>query len=173
MDFNFGTLEMRLDPAMFGPVALTVAVAIAGGGMIVWVPLAIARLRALAQGPFVAAFLGTVIIGPPIILTPLYESQNYYPAARSPAVAMLVGLGLSQAWVHRHRFAPRVAGIVGAALWVTTFSISGAYWLDAYRPVVDRDHALPAARFIAERSEPNDWIIVTGRGWDPTPFLLR
>ena len=34
--------------------------------------------------------------------------------------------------------------------------------------MVDRDGSLAAAAFVRERTEPDDWVVIDGRGWDPT-----
>jgi Dolichyl-phosphate-mannose-protein mannosyltransferase len=168
INFNFGTPEMRIDPAVWAPIGAVLLVGLTGAGLLIWLLMAIARLRSLRQGPFFAALFVAAIVAPPIVLTPLYSTQNYYPVAISPAVAALVGLGASWAWEHRRRLAARIGLGLAVALWVATIGLTSDYWLDSYRPVVDRDGSLAAADFIRERSEPDDWIVVEGRGWDPT-----
>jgi len=168
VNFSFGTLDMRLDPDVLRPIGSAIFVGLSGAGLLIWLPLAIAQLRLLPQGPFLGALMASLIVGPPLVLTPLYSTQNYYPAALSPAVAMMVGLGAAWAWGHRHAFAGRLALGAGLALWVTTLAQSSEYWMITYRPVVDRDGTLAAADFVRQRTEADDWVVIRGRGWDPS-----
>lgn len=108
--------------------------------------------------------MASVIVGPPLVLTPLYNTQNYYPAALSPAVAMMVGLSIAWAWEHRRAFVGRLALGAGPALWIATLAMTAEYWTISYRPVVDRDGTLAAAEFVRERTEADDWIVIRGRG---------
>ncbi len=48
--------------------------------------------------------------------------------------------------------------------------LTGEYWTESYQPVVDRDGSLAAAAFVRERTDPDDWVVIGGRGWDPTIF---
>lgn len=166
--FNFGTPEMRLDPEMLVPALAAILVGLSGAGLLLWVPAAAARLRALPQGPFIGALLASAILLPPLVLTPLYGTQGYYPAAISPAVAILIGVGASWAWDHRRSLAGALVLGAGSLLWVATLVLTRDYWLASYEPVVDRDGSLAAAAFVRERSDPGDWIVIGGRGWDPT-----
>ena len=168
VDLTFGTPEMRLDPAAFLPVASAIVVGLGGAGLLIWLPAAIAQLRRLPQGPFLGALIAVVIVGPPLALTPLYQSQNYYPAAISPAVAMVVGLGTAWAWKRRASLLGRLALAGGASLWVVALALTADYWTASYQPVVDRDGSLAAAAFVRERTDPDDWVVIGGRGWDPT-----
>ena len=168
VNFNFGTPEMRWSPEVWAPFALTLLVAMTGTGLAIWIATAAAKARHLPQGRFVAALLAVVILGPPIVLTPLYSTQDYYPAAISPAVALLVGLGAAWAWERRRRLIARAALWAGAALWVLTLVVAREYWMASYQPVVDRDGALAAAAFVRERTDPGDWVVIGGRLWDPT-----
>jgi hypothetical protein len=166
--FNFGTLEMRLDPAALFPIAAAILVGLTGGGLLVWLPAAIGTLRTLAQRQFLGMLLVTVIVLPPLVLTSLYSTQNYYPAAISPALAMVVGLGAAWAWERRGYLIGKLALGAGSALWVATLALTAEYWTASYRPVVDRDGSLAAAAFVRERTDPGEWVVIRGRGWDPT-----
>ena len=168
VNFNFGTPEMRLDPTMLLPIASAILVGLGGGGLVLWLPAAVARLTSLLQGPFVAALLVSVIVLPPLVLTPLYGMQQYYPAALSPAVAIVIGLGASWAWSRRRALVGRLVLAGGTALWIITLVVTRDYWLMSYEPVVDRDGSLAAAAFVRDRTDPDDWVVIGGRNWDPT-----
>jgi hypothetical protein len=130
--------------------------------------MAIAHIRRIRQGRLFGILFVSAIVAPPLVVTGLYSTQNYYPAALSPAVAALMGLGISWAWERRRRLVARIGLISAVALWVMTLWLTRDYWLDAYRPVVDRDGSLAAAAFIRERTAPGGWVVVDGRHWDPT-----
>ena len=168
VDWNFGTVAMRFDPAVLAPIGAALFVGLAGAGLLLWAPMAVARMRQLPQAGFVAILAISVVVLPPIVLTPLYSTQNYYPAAISPMVAMLVGLGAAWGWQRRRTLIGRLGLATGVALWLLTTVLTRDYWLDSYRPIVDRDGSLAAADFIRSRSSPGDWVVVDGRGWDPT-----
>jgi hypothetical protein len=168
VNFNFGTPEMRWDPGLLIPIGAAILVGLAGAGLVIWVPMAVARLRTQRQWPFFAALFTACILLPPVVLTPLYGTQNYYPAALSPAVAILVGAGAAWGWDRRRAAIGRASLGLGIVLWVMTLVLTRDYWGMSYAPVVDRDRSLAAADFIRARSHPGDWIVVDGRGWDPT-----
>jgi len=168
VDWNFGTVAMRFDPAVLAPIGAALFVGLAGAGLVLWAPMAVAKMSQLPQARFVAVLSFSVVVLPPIVLTPLYSTQNYYPAAISPVVALLVGLGAAWGWQRRRALIGQVGLATGVALWLLTIILTRDYWLDSYRPIVDRDGSLPAAEFIRSRSSPGDWVVVDGRGWDPT-----
>ena len=168
VDYNFGTVGMRFDPAVLAPIGAGLFVGLAGAGLLLWAPMAVANLRQLPQARFVAMLVISVVVLPPVVLTPLYSTQNYYPAAISPVVATLVGLGAAWGWQRRRTLIGRLGLVTGVALWLLTIILTRDYWLDSYRPIVDRDGSVPAAEFIRDRSNPEDWVVVDGRGWDPT-----
>lgn len=168
ISFNFGTPEMRLDPETLLPIGAAIVVGLSGAGLLIWLPAAVACLRRHSQGLFLAALLAVVIIAAPLVLTPLYSTQNYYPAAVSPAVAILVGLGVAWAWERRRTVIGRLALVSGGALWMVTVFLTRDLWLMSYQGVVDRDGSLAAAAYVSERTHPGDWVVIGGRGWDPT-----
>ena len=111
----------------------------------------------------------SVLVGAPLVLTPLYSTQNYYPAAISPVVAMVVGLGVAWAWANRRR-PPRSLrdGSRGGAVGRDASAHAATIGRRATSRVVDRDGSLAAAAFVRERTAPDDWVVISGRGWDPT-----
>jgi Dolichyl-phosphate-mannose-protein mannosyltransferase len=166
--FNFGSPDMRVDPEVMLPIASALLIGLTGAGLLIWLPAAIARLRQLEQGPLLAALLLSALVGAPLVLTPLYGTQNYYPAAISPAAAILVGLGASWGWARRRALLGRFVLIAGTLLWLVSLVMTGTYWLVSYEPVVDRDGSLAAAAFVRERTDPGDWVVIGGRNYDPT-----
>lgn len=166
--WSFGTLAMRLDPEMLMPIAAVLLVGLTGGGLVIWLPAAVAYLRRLPQRVLLASLIALVLVGPPLVLMPLYTTQNYYPAAISPAAAMLVGLGVAWAWEHRRTLTGRLVLVGGIGLWITVLVLTRDLWLMSYQRVVDRDGSLAAAAYIRERTDPDEWVVIGGRGWDPT-----
>ena len=53
-------------------------------------------------------------------------------------------------------------------MWIVGLVVTRDLWLMSYAPVVDRDGSLEAANHIRERTALGDWVVVDGRGWDPT-----
>jgi hypothetical protein len=168
IDFNFGTPEMRFDGAVLLPIVAAIAVGLTGAGLVLWVPAAIARVRRLEQSWLVGSLLAIVLVAPPLVLTPLYSTQNYYPAAISPVAAMLVGLGAAWAWDHRRSLMGRFVLLGGSALWIASLWLTAPLWLMSYEGVVDRDGSLAAAAYVRAHSDPEDWVVIRGRNWDPT-----
>ena len=168
IDFNFGTAGMRIDPDVLLPVASALLVGLTGAGLPLWLPAAVAFVRRLPQQRLLMALMVSVLVGAPLVLTPLYSTQNYYPAAVSPVAALLVGLGAAWAWERRWDTRGLLVLVGGTALWALTLILTREYWTQSYRPVVDRDGSLAAAAFIRERTAPGDWVVVNGRRWDPT-----
>lgn len=168
IDFNFGTPGMRIDPEMLVPIAAALLIGLGGAGLFIWFPAGVARLRRLPQRWLIATTIATPTIGAPLVLTPLYGTQNYYPAAISPAVALLIGMGAAWAWDARHRRLGRLALTGGIACWAVALALTADLWLSSYRGVVDRDGSLAAAAYVRERTGPDDWVVIDGRGWDPT-----
>lgn len=168
IDFNFGSLAMRLEPATWAPIGAVVLVGLGGTAILVCAPMTVRWLRTSGQPRFVVALAASAIALPPIVLTPLYSTQGYYPAAISPIVALVLGLGIGWAWACRGTLVGRAALLTSVALWVLTLVLTRSYWMDSYRPVVDRDGALAAADFIRARTDVDDWVVIWGRGWDPT-----
>lgn len=166
--FNFGTPALRLDPEFLVAVGAAIGVGLMGSGLLIWLPAALAKLRRIADGPFLGALIVSVMVAAPLVLAPLYATQNYYPAAMSPVVAMLVGLGAAWGWEHRRSGVGRFVVLAGPALWIATLGVTLDYWTIGYAGVVDRDGSLPAAAYVRERTESDDWVVVDGRGWDPT-----
>jgi hypothetical protein len=166
-DFNFGTLGMRVDLDVLVPIAAAVFVGLTGAGIWIWAPAGIAYVRRLPQGLFLSVLVALVLIGPPLVLTPLYSTQNYYAAAISPVAALLVGLGFAWAWERRHAFIGRLALVSGTALWAAALILTSSLWTMGYEPIVDRDGSLAAATYIRDRTAPADWVVVGGRYWDP------
>jgi hypothetical protein len=168
VDFNFGTPGMRVDPDALLPIASAILIGLTGAGLLVWLPAGTAQLWRLPQAPLLGALLVSTMIGAPLVLTPLYSTQNYYPAAISPAAAMLVGLGASWGWHRRRAILGRFVVVGGGLLWIVALIATRDYWGMSYEAVVDRDGSLAAAAFVRERTEPGDWVVIRGRNYDPT-----
>lgn len=120
-----------------------------------------------------AFWIGTAaaIVLPVLVFYGLYRRHDYYVAAVSPEVALVLGLGAAQlirSASERGRRA--LAGLFAAA--VVAFAVSYVattdYWLPIYAPVYDEHQMLPAARELTALSRSDDLVVMIGRGWDPS-----
>ena len=104
------------------------------------------------------------------MLTPLCSTQNYYPAAISPVVAMVVGLGAAWGWQRHRALIGRLGLGTGVALWVLTIILTRGYWLDSYRPIAIAiaPSRLPSSSGIG-RTPGTGW---SSTGGDGTPTVL-
>ena len=162
----FGTLSQRLDLAEWR-VPLVAALMLTGSGLVAWAPLAVLQARRMAQSPFALSILA-VAAGTPLILFNLYAVHDYYFAALAPLLAIGIGLGIDWLLAHRtRRWAKRMTvGLVGA--WLATIIGLFGSWSIIYGTPPEEERALRIAAFIAERSDPDDWVIQRGLGWNPS-----
>lgn len=162
----FGTLRQRLDLSEWR-VPLVAILMLTGSAFVVWIPIAIAHARWLAQGPFALALVVTAV-GVPLLLFNLYAVHDYYFAAVAPLVAIAVGLGVD--WIRERwdsRWGRRVAvGLTGA--WAATLIGLIGSWSIIYGTPPEEERALEIAEFINDHSEPSDWVIQDGLGWNPS-----
>jgi len=161
----FGTLDQRLDLGEWR-VPLVAMLMLTGSGLVAWAPLAVLRARAHPRAPFVLALMAAAV-APPLILFNLYAVHDYYFAAVAPLVAIGIGLGASHLVAHRGRRWARRAMVGLAGAWVA--SVIGLFpsWSIIYGTPPEQERALQIAAFIREHSEPDDWVIQDGLGWNP------
>jgi len=138
-----------------------------GSGLAAWAPLAVLHARAHPRSPFALALLAASV-APPLILFNLYAVHDYYFAAVAPLVAIGIGFGASHLVAHRGRRWARRAMVGLAGAWVA--SIIGLFpsWSIIYGTPPEQERALLIAAFIREQSEPSDWVIQDGLGWNPS-----
>ena len=165
-EWLFGTVSQRLDPGQWR-VPLVAILMLTGSGLVVWAPLAVLQARRVARSPFALSVLA-VAVCTPLILFNLYAVHDYYFAAVAPLVAIGIGLGVDWLLAHRsRRWAKRtMVGLAGA--WVATIIGLFGSWSIIYGTPPEEERALAIARFIAEHSEPDDWVIQRGLGWNPS-----
>lgn len=162
----FGEPLQRFDPAAWR-IPLVAILALTGFGVLAWAPIAAAQARASTQRAFLLALLSLSALMP-LLLFNLYAIHDYYWIAVSPAVA--IGMGLGVDWLRarwRRRWIRRL-GIGLAGAWAATIVGMAPSWTLIYRTPQDEARAMAMAAFIREQSEPDDWVVQTGWGWDPT-----
>jgi len=153
----------------------------------VWAALGF-RLWYLLVGPFVVllgaaalaarrertAFWAGVVLAtvlPFAVFLGLYRRHDYYMAAISPLIALLLGLGAARLIeaVSARGQRPLVGLFAaGAVAFVVMFGITGTYWLPIYEPVIDEESVLPAARELAALSRDDDLVVMVGHRYDPS-----
>lgn len=162
----FGLAGQRFDPSTWR-VPLVALLSLAGSAFFVWGPLAVARARSSGQRPFLYALLGLVPLMP-LVLFNLYSIHDYYWIAVAPMIA--IGIGLGGEWLAEHfdrRWVKRVAvGLTGA--WIATIVGMVPTWTIIYGTPAEEPGAMRMATFIRDHSEPDDWVVVKGWGWNPT-----
>lgn len=162
----FGTLAQRLDPGEWR-LPLVAMLMLTGSGLVVWAPMAVLQARRTALPTFAIALL-VVAVAMPLVMFNLYVVHDYYYAAIAPLVAIAIGFGVEWLTTHRtRRWARRtMVGLAGA--WVATIIGLFGSWSIIYGTPPEEERALRVSTFIAEHSEPNDWVIQRGMGWNPS-----
>lgn len=169
-DWNFGDLADRFDLGQWGRILRPLTSALTGLLLPLWIVLGGLAAWAHPQRRFLIAFLVLCTLAPIVVFMPLYAIHDYYLAAVSPAIATLIGLGGAWLWRHRRARAVRGGAVGMAAGWVVAFALGGGGWGRAYGPVIDRDRTLDAAAYIESRTEPEEWVVLRGRDWNPAVF---
>jgi hypothetical protein len=162
----FGTIAQRLDPGEWR-LPLVAMLMLTGSGLVVWAPMAALQARRAAQSPFAIALL-VVAAAMPLVMFNLYVVHDYYYAAIAPLIAIAIGFGVEWLITHRtRRWARRtMVGLAGA--WVATIIGLFGSWSIIYGTPPEEERALRVSTFIAEHSDPDDWVIQRGMGWNPS-----
>lgn len=116
----------------------------------------------LAARGFVRWFLAAALL-PLVVIWPMYAAHSYYFAAISPMIALSVGLGVG--WLWERRSALGLAAVT--ACWLLAAVVVADHWLRIWWGPVDPSNVLPAAEYVAARSDPGDIVTIDGREWDP------
>jgi hypothetical protein len=169
-DWNFGDVADRFDLGKWGQVLRPLTANLTGFLLPVWMVLGGLAVWAHPQRRFLIAFLALCTLAPIVVFMPLYVIHDYYLAAISPAIATLIGLGGAWLWRHRRARVVRGVAVALAVVWLVAFALRGGYWGRAYGPVVDRERTLEAAAYIESRTRPDDWVVLSGRDWNPSVF---
>jgi multisubunit Na+/H+ antiporter MnhF subunit len=164
-DWNFGTLDQRLDPGAYeqillrvnseiaGPLALGIVLAVLG---IILAPTKVERIRR-------AGWLGTAAAAP-LLFFNLYHVHNYYLIGIFPAIIATVGIGIV-AVAQRIRANTAWVAAAGTALVVVGSALPQndmLQWITSPAPN-------PGGERIRAATNTNDLIAVLGcDDWDPT-----
>jgi len=161
--WNFGTPAQRLDPEVWITVAKRVA--LAGGWLLPLSGLLLITARRERQVLF-WAWVVTAAVLPILTFSNLYYVHDYYFAAISPALAMLVGGGFGSLV----RLWPRVAlraTLAAVLLSTAAVLIARSYWLPMYAAVSDPEQILPRAAQIRNQTRPDDLVAINASAWNP------
>lgn len=164
--WNYGTIDQRLNLATWQLIGGRVNDYLFGGASVVWIPLAFIGSLRLRRRWFAIALLIGAFAGP-LVFTNLYWIHDYYLIALSPIAAAGVAIGARWLWLERRWIVPVLIGAGLVFAWLATMSRVDDYWLRQYRGVVDPSHHLDAAAYIIARSDPDERVVITGRGWNP------
>lgn len=169
--YYFGTLAQKLDPSTWFGLIEQAEGLLFGNAIWLWVLLAIAAAYAVRQRLFAFALVLSGALGP-LVFTNQYlvPGQEYYMAAISPFVAIVIGLGVGWLWRARHQSVSRVAMASLVVGWIVTLHLTQGYWGRQYAGVHDLDQLLPAAEFVAAHSRPDELVALAGQDWNPAVF---
>lgn len=167
MSWNLGTLDQRLSFENWTVVFSRLYNLIVGG--YVGIALMVAALVLIKKpGFWWAVACGTVL--PIMVFFSLYVAHDYYLAAVSPAVAIIIGGGVG---IVANKFKSSRMCTLGPILIITGWLIfalvpTAPYWLTAYRETDPRTKGLILADELASHTNPRDRIVVLGLDWEPT-----
>jgi hypothetical protein len=161
-DWNFGTLDQRLDPHAYAPAFLRVSSEIAGPlalGLVFAVfgiILAPTKIEGIRRG----GWLATAACAP-LLFFNLYYVHNYYLIGIFPAIIAAVGIGIV-AVAQRKRLKTSVVAAMGVAVVVLGSAVPQDIEQWVTSPVPN-----PGGERIRVATHPDDLIVVTGCDWDP------
>ena len=162
----FGSVTQRLDLASWR-VPLVALIMLTGFGIALWAPLAVARARQSGQPAFLLGML-SLVAAVPLLLFNLYAIHDYYWVAVAPMIAIGIGLGTEWLLAHRGRRWVRRAMVGLAGAWVATVIGTSASWSIIYGTPEEEGRAVAMATFIHDNSQPDDWVVLRGVGWNST-----
>jgi len=166
-NWNFGTLDQRLDPHAYAPALLRVSFEIAGPfalGLILAVfgivvaPTKIERIRR-------GGWLATAACAP-LLFFNLYYVHNYYLIGFFPAIIAAIGIGIV-AIAQRMRVNTNALAAIGVAVVVVGSAVPQDIRQWVTSPVPNR-----GGERIRGATHPDDLIVVTGCDWDPTTLYF-
>ena len=154
-EWNFGTLEQRLDPATWASSIGWLA----GLGLLVFLaPLRSGRSR-------LSLWCVTTLALGPLVFTNLYAVHDYYWMAVAPAAAILIGL-FATSVLEAVPVEWRRAWALGlAALFALSF-VAYQRWLLPFSSA-DTTGVLAHAAQIAAETDPDDLLAITHDTWNP------
>lgn len=163
--WNYGTLAQRLDPGAWWTIARRVVVLVFGGWFVL-PALGLAALRrpwderTVALGGLLAGSVAAVAV-----FFNLYLVHDYYLCALVLPLWLFAALGVG--WIEERqafRWRACLRSAIAAVLLVSSFT--SFYVWSSYFPG-DGAGLLPAADMIADRTRPEDELIVFGDDWNP------
>ena len=166
--WNFGTLDQRLDTAVWRQIGGVYAELLIGPvGLVLLIAAALGIWRA-KQRLFWIGIAGTAFV-PPLVFTNLYFIHEYYAVAVAPGVAALIGLGVAHAASALRRPRARIAAaVVGAVLFSVWFAAGYSYWHSAYRGNAAHEAVvLGLADELDRVTSASDLVAVQGLDWNP------
>ena len=168
--WNFGNIAQRLSPGTWELIGGRVEELVLGGATPFWIALAFVGSLWLERRAFAVAWLAGAFVGP-LLFVNLYWIHDYYLIALSPMAAAGVAFALRWLWREWRWVVPPVVGAVLIVAWVMTIKRSEHYWgIQYWKDLGGGEQHLVAASYIDARSNPDDLIVLTGRGWNPATF---
>src|SRR5262245_11992600 len=166
-DWNFGTLQQRLEGANWALVGDRIEALLVGRYL--WAGLIIVALVFAKRRAFWIGMALTVVL-PVVVFFNLFVVHDYYLIALTPGIAALLGLSAGLIWRVGGDRLPAALVILGlAALWLAPLYVTTrGYWRDvAFNPPKTGREMVTAA-LIRRDVPPNDPLVLQGLGWDPT-----
>ena len=164
-EWNFGTIEQRLDPDAWVVVLKRMPSVVGLLGIFLIVAI-VATWRSPQRRFWLGIWLTAV--GPFLVFTNLYFQHDYYLAAVSPAFAALIGLGVGFALAP---IAKRPLTLVSASLVLLvlvygSLELGRGYWLRIHG-ADDDPQVLPLAREVDALTRTGDLVAYSGLAWSP------
>jgi len=169
--YYFGTLDQKLDPSTWFQLIEEAERLLFGSAIWLWAILGVVAAYAVRRRAFALALVLSGALGP-LVFTNQYlvPGQEYYMAAVSPFVAIVIGVGLGWLWRSRRQSVSRVAMASLAVGWIVTLHLTQGYWGRQFAGVHDQGQILPAAEFVAAHSRPDELVLLAGQDWNPAVF---
>ena len=164
--WNFGWTAQRLDPSAWYAILQHTVPNLLSLYAVLLVPAAIAAWRS-TQRRFWLAVASAVVL-PPLVFMNLYVNHDYYPAAISPAIAALLGLGCGWVWAVGSAAVARRWRFRASALLLAwgTLELGRGYWLRIHGGY-DDPQVMPLASEIAAHTRSTDLVGTVGLDWSP------
>jgi hypothetical protein len=163
--WNFGWTTQRFDPSAWRVILQHTVMSLLSLYTPLLVPAAIAGWRS-TQRLFWLAVASAAIL-PPLVFMNLYVNHDYYPAAISPAIAALVGLGGGWVWsVIRPRWLVAALPLAAVLLAWGTLDLGRGYWLRIHGGYDDLQ-VMPLASEIDAHAASGDLVGTVGLDWSP------
>lgn len=169
VEWNFGTIEQRLDAANWARIGDYGDAIVAS--MALFAVLLVAAV-ALSNRPIVTLGLATAAVVGPLIFFNLYYMHSYYLAAVYSPIVIVLGSGLSSLATLAVTKARQIVASTTAVL-----SLLALAWISPEGQAVsnkERDglYSFPLAEELASLTEVDAGIVMIGCDWDPMYFYL-